>query len=119
MKLARACVFSALCATVSFAALLTTVGGVGREAVEIIPGAFFWALVIALLLGLPFHFVAKRVGKEGYSIYGSAGALIGAIYLLTPALLTQATDLPFLLRVGLPLVISGFAGGSAFYRITK
>ena len=77
--------------------------------------AFIYALTVAVLIGLPFHFFFKKAKAAHFAI---AGSLAGTA-ILVPALISSRGADPSLLKLTLTLLIAGWIAGWTFHSVLK
>lgn len=118
MKVLLACLVSSLEVGLIFAAYSLFETGFRVEMLGVGLIAFLYALAVALLVGLPFRFAFRALGKVGGIYYGSAGALVGAGMMIVPMVASFRLDSSTLKTVAV-LALAGFVAGWTFDRISN
>ena len=77
--------------------------------------AFLFAFALAVIVGLPFHYIAQRWRKENALNYSMAGLFAGIAIPIVPLVASRAFD-SSLLKTMLVLALAGFIGGRTFFK---
>lgn len=118
MKVLLACLVSSLETGLIFAAYSAFETGFRVEMLGVGLIAFLYALAVALLVGLPFRFAFRALGREGGFYYGCAGALAGAGLMIVPMVASFRLDSSTLKTVAV-LAVAGFVAGWTFDRVSN
>jgi len=118
LKALLACLISSLVVAVFFAVYSAVENGVGPEMFGLMLIAFLYALAVALVIGLPFRYVAKRLRKEGSVYYAGAGLLVGAAFMIAPMIASRHVDAS-LLKTAAVLAVAGCVAGWTFNRVSN
>ena len=117
MKTALACLLSSIVAAFSIAVYSGIENGVGMEILGLMLIAFLYALAVAVVIGVPFQYIARRFGKQRSVHYAATGALVGAAFSIVPLLESRGSD-PSLMKLTLTLAVAGFLAGWTFHRVS-
>jgi hypothetical protein len=118
LKALLACLVSSLVVGLSFTAYSAFENGVKMEMFGVMLIAFLSALAVAFVIGLPFRFVVRRLGKEGGIYYACAGLFIGAAVMIIPMVASRHVD-SSLLKSAAVLAVAGFVAGWTFNRVSN
>ena len=118
MKAFAACLVSSLVVGLSFAAYSAFENGVKVEMFGVMLVAFLYALAVAFVIGLPFRFVVRRLGKKGGIYYACAGLFIGVAFVIVPMVASRHVD-SSLLKTAAVLAVAGFVAGWTFDRVSN
>jgi hypothetical protein len=116
VKTILACLLSSVVAASSIAVYSGIENGVGTEILGLMLIAFLYALVVSVVIGVPFRCIAQRLGKQRSIYYAGAGALVGASFTIVPLLASRGSD-PSLVKLTLTLTIAGLLAGWTFHRV--
>jgi hypothetical protein len=117
MKTILAALLSSVVVAFSIAVYSSIENGIGSEILGLILIAFLYALAVAVVIGVPFHYIAKRFRKQRRIYYASAGGLVGAAFPIVPLLASRGSD-PSLVKLTLILAVAGFLAGWTFHRVS-
>jgi hypothetical protein len=109
MRMIFACLLSALVVAVVMAVYSIVENGLAFEVFGVSLIGFIYALAVAIILGLPFLYVAQRSGKTNPFYFAAAGALVGCAFMIVPLVRSGGADL----SVAKTLVVLGVAGAVA------
>jgi hypothetical protein len=116
MKILVACLLSSLVAALSTTVLFGIEGGFAAESFGLMLIVFLYALAISLVIGIPFHYAAKRVRKERGVYYAIAGSL-SAIAVPLSSLFSREADISVVKLIPV-LAIAGLMAGWTFHQVS-
>jgi hypothetical protein len=118
LKALLACLISSLVVALCFAVYSAVENGFSEVIIGGMLIAFLYALAVALIIGLPFHYVAKRLRRKGSVYYAGAGSLVGAAFMIVPMIASRHVD-SSLVKTAAVLAIAGCLAGWTFDRVAN
>jgi hypothetical protein len=118
LKTLLACLLSSFVVAIVVGTYSVAENGLRIEIFGLLLIVFLYAFAVALVIGLPFHYVARRLGKANGICYAAAGALVGATFFLGPLIASRGTD-PSFLKLALTLSVAGFLAGWTFHQTLR
>ena len=118
MKALLACLISSLVVAFCFAVYSAVENGFSTGIFGLMLIAFLFALAVAVVIGLPFRYVAKRLRKEGSVYYAGAGLLVGGAFMIVPMIASRHAD-SSLVKTAAVLAIAGCLAGWTFDRVAN
>ncbi len=77
--------------------------------------AFFYTLAVALILGMPFHYLLGRIGKQKIIYYATAGAVVGPAIMIAHLEAISEFDASAV-KLTIVLAVAGVLAGATFHR---
>ena len=118
MKALLACLISSLVVAFCLAGYSVVENGFSTAIFGLMLIAFLYALAVAVVIGLPFRYFAKRLLKEGSVYYAGAGLLVGALFMVVPMIATRHVDSSLVMTAAV-LAIAGCLAGWTFDRVAN
>lgn len=117
MKTLLACLLSSAVAAGAIALCFAIAeGGFTRDILGMMVFAFLYVLIVAVVIGIPFRYMARRLGRQSGVCFATAGGLVGAAFVLL--LLASGPFNSTLAKIALILAIAGSLAGWTFYRVS-
>jgi hypothetical protein len=118
MKTLLACLFSSFIVAGVLAIYSVIENGVAIEVLGVMLIAFLYALAVSLIIGLPSHYVFKRLGRNRAGYYVTIGIVAGLAFTIAPLVTSRLSD-PSLLKLTLTLAVAGVLAGITFHRVAN
>lgn len=90
-----------------------TIGSLGLMLI-----AFLYLLAVALVIGLPFHFLVTKRRFDKLAYYAIFGTLVGIGFMVIPLVRSDGSD-PSLWKAVGGLATAGFLTGSTFHQVLR